>query len=73
MIASKTLKDFEDLLEGSGFFRIHNASLINLVFVKKYIKGDGGQVLLSNGTVLDVARRRKEELIEMLLKIAPKV
>jgi len=73
MIASKTLKDFEDLLEGSGFFRIHNASLINLIFVKKYIKGDGGQVLLSNGSVLDVARRRKEELIEMLLKIAPKV
>lgn len=73
MIASKTLKDFEDLLQGSGFFRIHNASLINLVFVKKYIKGDGGQVLLSNGSVLDVARRRKEELIEMLLKIAPKV
>ena len=73
MVASKTLKDFEDLLQGSGFFRIHNASLINLVFVKKYIKGDGGQVLLSNGSVLDVARRRKEELIEMLLKIAPKV
>ena len=36
MVASKTLKDFEDLLQGSGFFRIHNASLINPVFVKKY-------------------------------------
>jgi two-component system, LytTR family, response regulator len=73
LMASKTLKEFEDLLELNAFFRIHNASLINLVYVKKYVKGDGGQVLLTNDILLDVARRRKEELIEMLIKIAPKV
>jgi two-component system, LytTR family, response regulator len=73
LMASKTLKEFEDLLEQNSFFRIHNASLINLAYVKKYIKGDGGQVLLINDIVLDVARRRKEELVEMLIKIAPKV
>jgi len=73
LLASKTLKEFEDLLEGAGFFRIHNASLVNLVYVKKYIKGDGGQVQLTNNVVLDVARRRKEELLEALMKIAPKI
>ena len=73
LLASKTLKDFEDLLQGSGFFRIHNASLVNMVFVKKYIKGDGGQIQLTNDFILDVARRRKDELMEMLIKIAPKV
>ncbi len=73
LMASKTLKEFEDLLEQHSFFRIHNASLVNLVFVKKYIKGDGGQVQLSNDLILDVARRRKEELVEMLIKIAPKI
>lgn len=73
LLASKTLKEFEDLLDGTGFFRIHNASLVNLVFVKKYIKGEGGQVQLVNNTVLDVARRRKEELLEALVKIAPKI
>ncbi len=73
LMASKTLKEFEDLLEQNSFFRIHNASLINLSYVKKYIKGDGGQVLLINDIVLDVARRRKEELIEVLIKFAPKV
>jgi two-component system LytT family response regulator len=73
LLASKTLKEFEDLLEGAGFFRIHNASLVNLVFVKKYIKGDGGQVQLINNVILDVARRRKEELLEALMKLAPKI
>jgi len=73
LMASKTLKEFEDLLQNAGFFRIHNASLVNLVFVKKYIKGDGGQVLLTNNIMLDVARRRKEELLEALMKIASKI
>ncbi len=73
LMASKTLKEFEDLLEHHAFFRIHNASLVNLVFVKKYIRGDGGQLQLCNDIILDVARRRKEELVEMLIKIAPKI
>jgi two-component system, LytTR family, response regulator len=73
LLASKTLKEFEEILQHAGFFRVHNASLVNMVCIKKYIKGDGGQVLLSNGTMLDVARRRKEELVELLMKIAPKI
>lgn len=73
MLASKTLKEFEDLLEGAGFFRIHNATLVNLQYVKKFIKGEGGQVQLSNHVVLDVARRRKEELLEALTRMAPKI
>ncbi len=73
LTASKTLKEFEDLLQNIGFFRIHNASLINLNFVKKYIKGDGGQIQLTSNIVLDVARRRKEELLQLLANIATKV
>jgi two-component system, LytTR family, response regulator len=73
LLASKTLKDFEEILQNAGFFRIHNASLVNVAFIKKYIRGDGGQVILLNDTILDVARRRKEELVEMLIKMAPKI
>jgi two-component system, LytTR family, response regulator len=73
LLASKTLKEFEDLLEHHAFFRIHNASLVNLIFVKKYIKGEGGQVVLHNGILLDVARRRKEELVQLLLTVSRKV
>jgi two-component system, LytTR family, response regulator len=73
LTASKTLKEFEDLLQNIGFFRIHNASLINVSCVKKYIKGDGGQIQLTNNIVLDVARRRKEELLLLLANIATRV
>lgn len=73
LTASKTLKEFEEMLQYAGFFRIHNASLVNMLYIKKYVKGDGGQVILSNGLMLDVARRRKEELVELLMKIAPKI
>lgn len=73
LLSSKTLKEFEDILPPSLFFRIHNASLVNFSFIKKYNKGEGGQVLLSNGVILDVARRRKDELLQLLQKLATKI
>lgn len=73
LLASKTLKEFEEILPAEQFFRIHNASLVNIAAIKKYLKGDGGQVLLNNGLALDVARRRKDELIELLLKFSKRI
>jgi two-component system, LytTR family, response regulator len=73
LLSSKTLKEFEDILPASLFFRIHNASLVNVSFIKKYNKGEGGQVVLANGKLLDVARRRKEELMEMLQRVATRI
>lgn len=66
ILASKTLKEFEDILPGSRFCRVHNGSIVNIAFIQKFIKGDGGQVMLSNGLLLDVARRRKEELLKLM-------
>lgn len=73
LLASKTLKEFEDILPPEQFFRIHNASLVNLSAIKKYNKGEGGQVVLSNGIALDVARRRKDELLQLLLTLSKKI
>jgi len=73
LLASKTLKEFEDILPTDQFFRIHNASLVNVSAIKKYNKGEGGQVVLTNGTLLDVARRRKEELMQLLLRVSRKI
>ncbi len=73
LLASKTLKEFEDMLPPELFFRIHNASLVNVTAIKKYNKGDGGQVTLVNGTLLDVARRRKDELLQLLLTVSKKI
>jgi two-component system, LytTR family, response regulator len=63
---SKTLKDFEDLLPASIFIRIHNAYLINMNCVEKYIRGEGGQVMMSNNVLLDVARRKKAEVLKII-------
>lgn len=66
---SKTLGDFEEVLSANQFFRVHDSAIINLNHVKKYTRGDGGTVLLSDGTELDVARRRKEDFIKLIPKI----
>ncbi len=63
---TKTLKDFEDLLPQSVFIRIHHSYIINKNLIEKYIKGEGGQVLMKNGTLLDVARRKKEEFMKAI-------
>jgi len=63
---SKTLKDFEELLPSHTFVRIHHSYIINKNHVRKYLKGEGGQVLMSNGKLLDVARRKKEDFMKAI-------
>lgn len=66
LIASKTLKEFEEILPDSMFFRPHHSHLINLNYIKRYIKGDGGQIEMKNGNYVDVARRKKEEFLKAI-------
>ncbi len=66
VMVSKSLKEYEDILSAKGFFRIHKSVIINLSFLKKYIKGDGGTVILEDGSELQVSRRRKEEFLEVI-------
>lgn len=63
---AKTLKDFEELLPASVFIRIHHSYIINKNLVEKYINGKGGQVVMKNGVVLDVARRKKDEFMKAI-------
>jgi len=66
IVSSKTLKDYEEMLVQSGFFRVHNTHLINLSYVEKYVKGIGGTVIMSDGASIDVSRQKKKELLEAL-------
>lgn len=68
VLASKTLKDFEELLPEDTFFRPHHSHIINLKYISKYIKGDGGQLELTNGSIVDVSRRKKEEFLKVIAK-----
>ena len=66
IIASKTLKEFEELLPEDIFFRTHHSHLINLNYIKRYIRGDGGKIELLNGDFVEVARRKKEEFLKAI-------
>lgn len=68
ILLSKTLGDVDELLSDYSFFRIHNSSLINLRQVKKYIRGDGGEVVMSNGQILQLARTRKNDFLNVFLR-----
>lgn len=66
IVVSKTLGDFEDILESNDFFRVHNSHLINLHKIEKYVKGDGGYVIMKTGANIEVSRRRKDEFMKRL-------
>lgn len=69
MLATRKIKEFENLLSTYEFFRVHRSHLINLNYIEKYYKGTGGYVVMSDGKALDVARRKKEEFLERLSKL----
>lgn len=65
-LVSKTLRKYEELLSEQHFYRIHKTYLVNLNEIKEYLKGEGGQVIMSNLKALDVSRRKKEGLLKAL-------
>jgi len=67
MLVSIHLKEFEEMLEMSGFFRIHNAFLINMNQMESYSRADGGFVRMNNEMTIPVSRRKKP-IFERILK-----
>lgn len=62
-LVSKTLKYFEEALNGSNFARVHKSYLVNVNEVVKYVKGKGGSVILSNGKQIMVSASKKSDLL----------
>ena len=67
LIVSRTLKEIEELLEEHSFIRVHRCYLANLNEVEKYVKGEGGYLVMSDGSTIDVSRNKKDELIRKLV------
>lgn len=65
-VVCQTLKYFEDMLSTDTFIRIHNSYIINKNFAEKYIRGEGGQVVLTNGITLDVSKRKKTDFLKAI-------
>ena len=60
---SKTLKDVEQMLMPLDFFRVHQSYLINFKYLKKYLRDDGGYVVMSDGKTIPISKRRKDEFL----------
>jgi len=68
IISSKTLKDYEQILDEDMFFRVHHSHIINIHYLKKYIRKDGFTALMQDGLSIPVATRRREAF-EHFMKI----
>lgn len=68
ILVSKVLKDIDEALHGPDFYRIHNSYLINLNHIKKFVRGDGGYVVMDDGTTVGISRSKRQEFMEMFSK-----
>jgi two-component system LytT family response regulator len=66
IVASKTLKEFEAILPTTVFFRIHRSSLINIDYIKEYSNAEGGTIIMTDGTSIQVSKARSQEFSEFL-------
>jgi two-component system LytT family response regulator len=66
IIVSRTLKDFEELLTDHGFMRVHRSNLINLKYISRYEKSEGGYVIMLDNSRVDVSHRKKEKLLNYI-------
>ncbi len=68
IMVSKTIKEYDTILSDCNFFRIHQSYLVNLDYITKFNKNDGGFVILSNNKKLPVSRRNKQAFLDAILK-----
>ncbi len=68
LMVSRPLKEFEELLSDVDFFRVHNSHLINMQQMQSYIQGEGGFALMSDGTQVEVSRRRKADFLKKAMQ-----
>jgi two-component system LytT family response regulator len=66
IISSKTLGEYEDILEDFGFIRIHKSHIINFNHVKTYSKGEGGVITMADGVEIPVSRRKRDEFLSRI-------
>jgi two-component system, LytTR family, response regulator len=68
IMVSKVLKDIDEALAGPDFFRVHNSFLINVNRIRKFVRGEGGYVIMDNDANISISRSRRQEFMELFSK-----
>lgn len=68
LVTSRTLKEYEELLDGRSFFRVFKTYLIHLKYVDRFVKSEGGYIVMSDGTQIPVSRDKRQELLDRLMR-----
>jgi len=68
IVVSKVLKEIDEALNGPDFFRVHNSFLINVNQISKFVRGDGGYVIMADGATVSISRSRRQEFMELFEK-----
>jgi two-component system LytT family response regulator len=66
---AKTLKEVEENINGSPFFRIHQSHLVNINHISKYMKGENAYVVMKDGSQIGISRNKKEAFLESFRKV----
>lgn len=69
IMLSKSLGEASEVLDAPFFMRVHHSHLINLNYVERYIRGEGGEIVLRNGTRVPLARSKKQDFLNIFSKI----
>jgi two-component system LytT family response regulator len=67
VISSRNLGFYETLLCDNNFCRVHHSSIINLKFIRSYVKGRNSYLVLADGTKLEISQRRKTDFLDRFL------
>jgi two-component system LytT family response regulator len=68
VVVSKVLKDIDEALSGPDFCRVHSSFLINVNRIRKYVRGDGGYLIMDDDTNISISRNRRQEFMELFSK-----
>lgn len=65
VLVSKVLKEVDEALSGNDFCRVHNSYLININRIKKFVRGEGGYIIMDDDATIGISRSRKQEFMEL--------
>ena len=66
ILVSKPMKEFEEILTSKSFLKVHKSTIVNIKYIEKFVRGKAGHLLMSDGSIVAVSVRKKEELIHLL-------